>query len=44
MLFAPLLQLPALAMRGVMLLAFVAVPGILLAVFWKVPAETQRAA
>lgn len=43
-LFAPLLQLPALAMRGVMLLAFVAVPGILLAVFWKVPAETQRAA
>lgn len=43
-LFAPLLQLPALAMRGAMLLAFVAVPGILLAIFWKVPAETQRAA
>ena len=43
-LFAPLLQLPPLDTNGAMLLPLVAIPGILLAVLWKVPAEGKIAA
>lgn len=37
LLFAPLLQLPHLAMRGAMLLPLVAIPGILLAILLRIP-------
>ena len=42
LLFAPLLQLPALAVSGARLLPLVAVPGVLLAVFLKVPEPAER--
>lgn len=43
-LFAPLLQLPHLALSSAMLLPFVAIPGIVLAVILKIPAHTAAPA
>lgn len=43
-LFAPLLQLPYLAMNSAMLLPCVAIPGILLAVFLKIPLPQKKPA